>query len=278
MKKIITITLMLLIAATLFAQEATEETYNLSYKFKDKEIQKYYSKITINSKMTSMVMGQEFPYQSVFDGIMTQTTKEITKEGTAKNIVSYNIKDIQSTDTKTSEMITPKTIGFEMDAKGKVYNILNEKGEVTQKLAASTGIFPDKEIKVGDTWDCIANVSGINLVAKSAFKEVKEIDKEKYAVITTVIDTPIDMNAMMQLMGMSPAAFGAYDQMQLAAYCKGESETLFNIEKGQLAGEKMQTYVYLEGTMYEQVIMTVQAQINVEKKLFTKEDYQKYAK
>ena len=276
MKKVLTIITLLLIAATLFAQEATEPTYDLSYKFKEKEVQKSYAKITINGQMNTM--GSAIPYQSVFDGIMTQTTKEVTKEGHAKYIISYDIKDIKSSDMNTSEMVKPKTIGYETDAKGMFYNVLNEKGEVTQKMTSSTGIFPAKPVKVGDTWDCISNVSGITLTAKSTLKEIKEIDKEKYAVIVTVIDTPLDINQMMQLMGMSTDAWGAYDQMQVMAYCKGENETLFNIDKGQSTQEKMQTLVYLEGSMYEQIIMQAQFQINFESKKFTAEDYKKYAK
>ena len=277
MKKILSIILMLLIASILFAQEETDKTYDLGYKFKAKEIQKFYSKITVNGKMVTM-MGQESPYQSVFDGIMTQTTQEITKEGNAKNIISYNIKDIKSSDQNVSEMVKPKTIGVEINSKGKVFNILNEKGEVTQKFTSVAGIFPEKEVKVGETWDCITNVSGINLNAKSTFVEVKEIDKEKYALISTVIDTPLDVNALMQLMGMSKDAWGAYEQLQFAAYVKGKNDTLLNIDKGQKAEEKTETFVYLEGYMYDQLIMQGQFQINLEEKHFTAEDYKKYAK
>ena len=276
MKKILTIITLLLVAATLFAQEATEPTYDLSYKFKAKEVQKSYAKIDINGQMNTM--SQVMPYKSTFDGIMTQTTSEITKEGTAKNIISYDIKDIKSSDMSTSEMVKPKTIGFEMDPKGKLYNVLNEKGEVTQKLASATGIFPAKEVKVGETWDCITNVSGISLNAKSTLTEVKDSKDGKLATIITVIDTPLDVNQMMQLMGMSTAAWGAYDQMQVMAYCKGENKTIFNIDKGQSTEEKVQSQVYLEGSMYQQIIMQAQFQINYDKKLFTKEDLDKYAK
>ncbi|MBQ0105513.1 MAG: hypothetical protein KBT47_05715 [Armatimonadetes bacterium] len=271
MKKLLLLLVIVMSACTLFA----EDTYELSLKFKEKETVKNFSKLIINGEVT--LIDKLLPYQSEFEGIMTEKTLEITKEKTAKKYITYNIKDIKTTNEKTSEIVKPKSIGLEMTAKGKITNFIDQKGKVTQKLENTADMFPEKAIKVGDTWECGYTSSGITLPAKSTLKEIKEIDKVKYAVINTVIDTPIDVNALMKLMNVSSTTLGAYDQMEMAAYCKGNSEMLFDIEKGTVKEEKFVSTLYLEGYMYGMTVAQGQYNINYEQKAFTAEDYKKYA-
>ena len=120
MKKIITLVLLMILACAIYA----EDTYDLNIKFAPKEVTKANSKISIEGTLN--LMGQQYPYKGVFDGIVKQTCIEVTKDKTFKIICSYDIKDIQSNEKDVSQKIQPKTIGYEIGSKGKLLNVLDE--------------------------------------------------------------------------------------------------------------------------------------------------------
>lgn len=276
MKKTLAVLILLLAAISIFAEEAEEKTFDLSLQFKDKEIIKSYSKITVNGQ--SATMDKITPFKSLFDGIVSEKTIEITKDKTAKKILEYNFKDIQSANEKVSQMVKPKTIGFEIDAKGKFYNILDNKGQITQKVTGSSNQFPEKPVKVGDTWESNNSFSGITIKTQSTLKEVKEVGKKRFAVINIVIDTPIDISVLMQLMGVTSSSLGGYDQLQFLGYCKGNGEIVLDVDKGQMVRQKINTMLSYQGGLYGQVIMQGQYQVTSEQTQFTDADYKKYAK
>lgn len=276
MKKTLAVLILLIAAISIFAEEAEEKTFDLSLQFKDKEIIKSYSKITVNGQ--SATMDKITPFKSLFDGIVSEKTIEITKDKTAKKILEYNFKDIQSANEKVSQMVKPKTIGFEIDAKGKFYNILDNKGQITQKVTGSSNQFPEKPVKVGDTWESNNSFSGITIKTQSTLKEVKEVGKKRFAVINIVIDTPIDISVLMQLMGVTSSSLGGYDQLQFLGYCKGNGEIVLDVDKGQMVRQKINTMLSYQGGLYGQVIMQGQYQVTSEQTQFTDADYKKYAK
>ena len=276
MKKTLAVLILLLAAISIFAEEAEEKTFDLSLQFKDKEIIKSYSKITVNGQ--SATMDKITPFKSLFDGIVSEKTIEITKDKTAKKILEHNFKDIQSANEKVSQMVKPKTIGFEIDAKGKFYNILDNKGQITQKVTGSSNQFPEKPVKVGDTWESNNSFSGITIKTQSTLKEVKEVGKKRFAVINIVIDTPIDISVLMQLMGVTSSSLGGYDQLQFLGYCKGNGEIVLDVDKGQMVRQKINTMLSYQGGLYGQVIMQGQYQVTSEQTQFTDADYKKYAK
>lgn len=272
MKKLLSVLLLILVSLCLYAEE--EAAYDLSLKFKENETVKSYAKIYVNGQHA--MINSISPFQSMFDGIMTEKTKEITKEKTVKKIISYDFKDIKTSEQKAAETVKPKTIGFEIDSKGKLYSILDGEGKTVQKIKQSDFQFPEKPVKVGDSWTSINSISGVALTSKSTLKEVKEINKAKCAVIAIEIDTPVDINIIMQLIGVTSATLGAYDQLQFVGYCKGVGEITLDLDKGQIIEEKIDSVLSYQGGMWGQIAMQGQFKVQSHQKIFTAEDYKKY--
>lgn len=262
MKKTIILFTLILMAGAIFAQD----TIDLNFKFKPKEIKKSNTIVDINGQM--MFVDKQVPFKSKYNGIMTQETIEITKNNTFKNIIKYTIKDVQTNDVNNSEKVAPKSIGYEVDSKGKIYNVLNEKGAVTQKVNISTGQFPKDPIKVGDSWVSINNLSGITLSTQSTLKEVKEVNGKKIAVINNIINTPIDVMSLLQLMGLSQSSFGSYEGMDIKATCQGQGEILFDIDNGEITNETFMCNFYLLGTLYNYNVMQGQFQCQFKQELY----------
>ena len=192
MKKIVLLIVLMMIASLVFADEEVDLVYkfkeNANHKFKER------TKITLSAE----VMGESINSvsrtlididENVLVGGETGKVRQVSEVIESVMDDTNNLENIPEEDRKT-------TVTYEMDKRGKTLNIVDEKGETFPGFVAAeeTPIFPDKKVKVGDTWEWKRNVDGVKVKAKCTLEKLYSKEGVDIAKIKLVFDDVIKEN------------------------------------------------------------------------------------
>ena len=188
MKKIILILSLLFFAGVLFGQEA-----DLRYIFREGKNHKFKEKIV--SKTTANVMGKKGVNETETLLDIDETVLEGGEEGKSRQtstVISStmngkdNLENISQEDRVT-------TVLFRQDKRGKCLELCNEDGTVFEGFEPDKedSIFPDRKVKVGDTWEWKREIEGMKVTAKCTLAKLYSKDGVDIAKINMKFDEVI---------------------------------------------------------------------------------------
>lgn len=203
MKKIIFVLVFLFFAGALFAQEA-----DLQFIFREGKNHKFKEKITETTTVDVMGDVETSVTETLMD--IDETVLEGGEEGKSRQIstiVASSIDGIDNLeDIPQEERIT--TILFRQDKRGKCLELCNEDGTVFEGFEPKNenSIFPDRKVKVGDTWEWKRGIDGMKLTVKCTLGKLYSKDGVDIAKIDMKIDEMItvpidDISADMKVTG-----------------------------------------------------------------------------
>jgi len=185
MKKLIGILFILLCVSCMYAQEV-DLHYNfregVKHKFKEKvevEINASVAGQDVHTTTKSLVEIDENCLIGGDKGKVKQTTTVVLAETDGKN----NLEEI-------SEENRVNTVIYEQDKKGKTINLYNEDNVPIEGFDPSKedGIFPDKKLKIGDTWIWNKSIDGIKIKVNCKLDKLYSKDGVDIAKISLILD------------------------------------------------------------------------------------------
>ena len=188
MKKILFLLLFIIVSCSVFSQEVS-----LEYKFKENANHKFKERTKIN--LTATVLGETISSvsrtlididETVLSGGENGKVRQVSEVIESVIDDTNNLDQIQEEDKKT-------TVTYEMDKRGKTLSIVDEKGETFPGFVAAdeTPIFPDKKVKVGDTWEWKRNVDGVKVKAVCTLEKLYSKEGVDIAKINLKFDDVI---------------------------------------------------------------------------------------
>ena len=191
MKKLILFLIVLLAACGVFAQEA-----DLVYKFKENTHHNFKEKI--NVKINATVFGEsiESVTETVID--IDETILNSGEKGKVKQTSKVTASSIDGKDNleQVAENEKETTVIYEVDKRGKTLSLTDADGKAFEEFNADgeTPIFPDKKVKVGDSWDWKRNIDNIKVNGKCTLEKLYSKDGVDIAKINIVFDDVIKEN------------------------------------------------------------------------------------
>ncbi|MDQ7822095.1 MAG: DUF6263 family protein [Candidatus Eremiobacteraeota bacterium] len=137
-----------------------KKVVNLEYRLPKDDLSKY--KISTSSTInTTASDGKNSTMKTTTDAEISQKVKDVSKTGDLVLDVTYNnVKITLERDGKTQTMPTGaldgKTVNMKMSKKGKLLEVEGEEidsGGGMKQLSQMNAVFPDKPVKIGDTWE-----------------------------------------------------------------------------------------------------------------------------
>ena len=188
MKKIIILIFFIFIAVSISAQDV-----DLAYKFRENAHHKFKEKTTV--KIDANFLGEEQSATSLTVIDIDEVIKLSGENAKITQTCTTSVSEIDgesNLDTKEPDEIET-TVIYDADKRGMVLGVADKEGTPFEEYDSSnyTPLLPNKNVKIGDTWDILRSIDNTNVKCKCTLSQLYSKEGVDIAKIDMVFDDVI---------------------------------------------------------------------------------------